>query len=426
MQMNWTSIRAACLWTLACVVWTAAASPAKTADVDSCVTCHAVLPDALGAPVEAMKDDVHGQHGLSCAECHGGNPEDMDLSAMSVDHGYRGKPSHQQIPEMCGQCHSNPAYMRRFNPSLPTDQQDRYWTSVHGKRLKEGDQHVATCASCHSAHGIRPSKRADSPVYPANVPATCGTCHSDKDLMAPYGIPTDQEAKYRTSVHGMHLFEKRDLSAPTCATCHDKHGASPPDVTSIDGICGMCHAANTALFVQSPHKIAFDDLGLPECAVCHGMHDVQSPSDAMVGVDGEGLCGACHTPDSKGFDAALRIRSRIESLKAAIAETDAALTGAEKLGMEVSDARYDFHAAGAALIKTRTAVHRFSPEYVEEVAGPGLELAASTRDVADAAVAAGYARRWQLLIPLTIIAVVMAMLWLRLRHLEGSGRTSRH
>lgn len=420
MPMRSNSITVMLLW-VSCIASLATASTLETDAVDSCVTCHAALPDELAEPVEGLKDDIHAEHGLSCADCHGGNPQAMDLSAMAPERGYLGKPSHQQIPDMCGRCHSDPAYMRRFNPALPTDQRDRYWTSIHGKRLKEGDQHVATCASCHGAHGIHPSNRADSPAYPVNVPSTCGGCHSDQALMAPYGIPTDQEAKYRGSVHGMHLFEKRDLSAPTCVTCHDKHGASPPDVTSVDGVCGMCHVTNTALFVQSPHKKAFDEIGLPECAVCHGKHDVKSPTDVMIGVEGEALCGACHASGSKGFDAALRMRGRIEDLKAAMAEAEASLVAAERLGMEVSDPRYEFHATSAMLIKARTAVHRFSTEYVDEVAGPGVELAVRTRQVAEAAVVAGYARRWQLLLPLAIIGLVIALLVLKLRRLESAG-----
>jgi len=409
------------LWLIVTALALASAPTVRAEITDSCVACHAALPENLGEPAKAQADDVHASHGISCAACHGGDPTVMDLSAMDPERGYIGKPSRQQIPDLCAQCHSDPAYMRRINPSLPTNQRERYWTSVHGQRLKEGDERVATCIDCHGAHGVRPPSRADSPVYPVNVPHTCGACHSDQHRMEPYGIPTDQEASYRKSVHGKLLFEKRDLSAPTCATCHDKHGASPPDVTSIDGVCGMCHVNNTAFFIQSPHKKAFDDLGLPECVACHGKHNIQHPTDAMVGVEGDGICSACHDSASKGYAAAVRMHAKIESLKTAMAQADAALTQAEKLGMEVSDARYDFHDVDAATVKVRTAVHRFAPDYLDQVAAPGLTLAAATREKADAAIAEARARRWQLLLPLAVIGVVMLLLALKLRQLERAG-----
>ena len=37
--------------------------------------------------------------------------------------------------------------MKRFNPSLRVDQEREYYTSVHGKLLKEGVTQVATCIS---------------------------------------------------------------------------------------------------------------------------------------------------------------------------------------------------------------------------------------------------------------------------------------
>ena len=86
--------------------------------------------------------------------------------------------------------------MRRYNPSLRVDQVAEYYTSVHGKRLREQkDQKVATCASCHVPHSIRPPNDSRSSVHPLRVADTCGSCHANKDYMAPYKIPTDQVEK---------------------------------------------------------------------------------------------------------------------------------------------------------------------------------------------------------------------------------------
>jgi predicted CXXCH cytochrome family protein len=410
---TWAALLAVCLW--AGAVPSRAAQGAKP---NSCVDCHAELPDGLGAPVRAIGDDVHGKHGLSCADCHGGDPADPDMTSMDPEKGFRGAPEKMDVPDFCGRCHSDPAYIRQFDPSLPTDQLERYRTSVHGKRLAAGDTNVASCTDCHGSHGMLSGREIDSRIYPANIPGTCGHCHSRRDLMAPYGLPFSQERDYRGSVHGKLLLEQRDLSAPTCSTCHDNHGASPPGATSIADVCGLCHVNNRDFFVASPHKKGFDDRGLSECVTCHGNHAVTHTSDAMLGVGEKALCRGCHSPASAGFVAARRMRSAIEELKGAIEGTDAELRRAEQLGMEVSDARYDFHGVGAMLIKARTSVHRFAAEPVVEEVGEGLELCSKTRKIADDAIEEAETRRRQLVYPIGAIAALIVALALKLRQIE--------
>src|SRR5215468_8056883 len=107
---------------------------ATQARADGCVTCHEGLPGPLGAPVEGMKTDVHAKTGLSCAGCHGGDPADDGLTAMDVEKGFAGKLAPDRIPDLCGRCHADETFMRRFNPQLATDQLAQYRTSMHGRR----------------------------------------------------------------------------------------------------------------------------------------------------------------------------------------------------------------------------------------------------------------------------------------------------
>ena len=109
---------------------------------------------------------------------------------------------------------------------IPTDQYARYQTSEHGIRLAKGDDRVAVCTDCHGVHRILAPTEPTSPVAPANIPATCGHCHSNKALMDEYKLPSNQEAQYRSSVHGIALFVEERRDAPTCATCHGVHGAA--------------------------------------------------------------------------------------------------------------------------------------------------------------------------------------------------------
>ena len=76
--------------------------------------------------------------------------------------------------------------------------------------------------------------------------------------------PTEQFQKYKTSVHAQMLYEKQDMSAPTCNDCHGNHGATPPGIASVANVCGQCHARQAELFQTSPHKAAFDQQDLAE------------------------------------------------------------------------------------------------------------------------------------------------------------------
>lgn len=399
---------------------------AAPAGADSCVTCHEALGGEMAKPVQGMREDIHAQKGLSCASCHGGNPKDPDISAMDPAKGFVGKPRPQDIPQFCARCHSNPTFMRKYDPKLPLDQFDRYWTSIHGKRLKAGDVKVASCVSCHGVHGILPASNVNSPVNPTNVPRTCARCHADKEYMKDYKIPTDQLAKYTRSVHGQLRLVKRDPGAPACNTCHGNHGAFPPGASSVADTCGQCHVINRDLFIKSPHLKAFDAAGLPECATCHGNHDIQRTSDDMLGVGEKAICTTCHTPDSAGYKAAALMRQDIDRLKAEIDKADATLTEAERRGMEVSEARFEFQNAKVALIKARNEVHAFSPAALGKVAADGIAIAKKGEEAGQAALEQLAARKQWSMIPLALIGVILVTLVLKIREIERrNGRSGR-
>jgi hypothetical protein len=387
--------------------------------VNTCIACHSALPEPLNVPVERLKNDIHAQKGLSCVDCHGGDATAMDETSMSPEKGFRGKPKAADVPEFCGRCHSDGAYMRRFNPRLATDQLQQYWTSVHGQRLRGGDQKVATCVSCHGAHGILPPEHAQSSVFAANVPDTCGHCHSNAEYMAEYKIPVDQEAKYKRSVHAELLLVKRDSSAPACNACHGNHGAFPPGVTSIAEVCGQCHVNNAAFFVKSPHKTAFDKLGLPECVACHSNHEIHRASDEMLG-GGEGaVCHRCHETGSAGYEGAVRMRDGIERLKAVMSDTEAMLTKARAMGMEVSEEEYTYREeVRPQLVKVRTQTHLGDPQALLQSVDEGIKTAAASQASAKTTLAEAQSRRRTLLIPLAFIVALMILLGLKLRQLE--------
>ena len=393
-------------------------STAPAADTNSCVDCHTALGDPNDKPVEGMKTDIHAKAGLSCADCHGGDPTDPDTTSMDEAKGFVGKPAPAAIPGFCGRCHGDENVMRRYNPKLPTDQLTEYRTSVHGRRLAAGDTNVATCVSCHGVHGILPASDASSPVHPANVSTTCGRCHSDSALMAPYGIPTDQRAKYVRSVHGHRVLVERDFGAPTCNDCHGNHGAFPPGADSVAMVCGQCHVINKDLFLASPHKAAFAKQGLPECVVCHGNHEVVPPTDEMLGTGPTAVCTGCHAAGTQGYAAAGSMRASVDGLRQALAGAEESLAHATAAGMEMSEEEIALQGAREALIQTRNQVHAFALGPLEKAAGEGTETARSVDGRARAALSELASRRWMAAIPLGMIALVAVALYRKIRVLD--------
>jgi len=165
------------------------------------------------------------------------------------------------------------------------------------------------CASCHA--GKLESKRA--------IAEMCASCHSDVRRMNPYGLPTDQLARYKTSKHGEQLFEHNDQNVAVCTDCHGTHDIlkvkSPQSrafPTNIPATCGRCHSDAK---LMSQYKLPSDvvdkyktshhahlllekgDLSAPTCITCHGNHGATPPGTAEVGQ----VCGKCHVRQRELF-----------------------------------------------------------------------------------------------------------------------------
>ncbi len=361
----------------------------------SCVACHAnaaLAGEASAKIVSGVQQGVHAQAGLSCQDCHGGNPD----PALSGDVGkamdaaykpnpYRGAPKRGAIPDFCGRCHSDAAYMKRFNPKLRVDQEQEYWTSQHGRLLKGDDVKVATCIDCHGIHGVLAPGNPQSPVYPTHVADTCGRCHSDPKRMGGYRLPdgrplpVDQQTLWKESVHARALLEKEDLSAPTCNDCHGNHGAVPPGIESIAFVCGQCHGREAELFRASRKKQLFDEHNgylasagpagcamchqppdpsakittihaFSECVTCHQNHGIVRPTLAMLAPLPPTPCAICHEPPgplAPGEEEPAAKIERYQKLR------DSLLADAARQGREASD-RFDWLIDQAQTLPTHT------------------------------------------------------------------------
>jgi hypothetical protein len=389
------------------------------AQPDNCTTCHlAISSERLSAPAVRFESDVHGELGFSCAACHGGDATVAGLGGMDPDLGFIGVPEPALIPRVCGRCHSDADFMKRYNPSLRVDQEIEYRTSVHGRRLLEdGDVNVATCASCHSAHSIQPASSSLSRVHPLNVAETCGSCHADPEHMAEYGIPIDQKSEYLASIHWEKMSVEGDLSAPTCNDCHGNHGAAPPGIEWVGNVCGNCHPVNDQMYDQSRHSQVFAMMGVPGCASCHNNHRIEPASDEMVGIGDESVCVRCHGKDESGPPA--RIRALIDSLRLSYAAADSILERAENSGMEVSDALFDLNSAQTKLVSARAAVHSFDVANVAAEVDAGLEVTSSAFERGLEALRDLRFRRIGLAVSVVIILLLISGLLLKIKEMEG-------
>jgi len=358
-------------------------APLAGAPENACVECHLQVGDALAEPVNKMKGDIHDSRGVTCEGCHRGNPNTMDMEkAMNPDDGFIGVPEGEQRVEMCARCHGDAEFMKKYNPSIEVDQAELYWTSIHGKRLREGDASPAACADCHGYHQVYAHDDSRSKVYPTNVVKTCGNCHADPEYMEKYGIPTDQVEQYGQSVHARKLFEDGDLSSPACNDCHGNHGAVPPGVENLAYVCSKCHPVQQELFADSPHGRALKEYGMPSCDDCHRHHKILSPSDDMIGVGDDAVCVGCHDRGGEGYRVAEIVSGHLERVKKEINRAEELLDRAEEHGMPSVDARYELSQAKSLLVKSRTVVHTFTLSRMEEPIVKATDKARSAQQAA--------------------------------------------
>ena len=395
------------------------AYPVAAQQKSSCIECHIKLEGELGNPARSISTDIHLSRGLSCNDCHGGDPtkDDKD-AAKDRSKGYLGRPRTVDIPAFCGKCHNDASFMKKFNPALRVDQEKEYSTSVHGQLLKSGNTKVATCISCHGVHGIRAVTDALSSVYPSNVAETCSKCHSDAARMTEFKIPTDQYANYKSSVHAKALYEKQDLSAPTCNDCHGNHGAAPPGIASVANVCGQCHARQAELFQASVHKAAFDNKGFGECVKCHSNHAIAAPTDELIGTGEHSICISCHKPGEKAFAVAGDLRGMIDGLLARIDKSRQILDRAERAGMEVSRPKFELREAIDGVTHARVLIHTSSTAEVDKVVAPAVGVAAKTYQAGVDALAELNFRRKGLVVSLFFILFLAVLVYLKLREIE--------
>lgn len=414
---------------------------------DNCVLCHtdpevqkpetlftlAAAPGTAAAHLNLRElvDDVHFRRGLSCSGCHGGDPANDKLEHTHVKEwpGTERNKDRSWILSFCARCHSDPTFMNRFNPAMPTDQLAKYKDSPHGKLLLETkDPRAPQCLSCHGVHGIRGAKNPLSTVYPKRVHETCGVCHANPTTMAGLKLPdnspmpTDQVSKYRASIHGRALLERGDLGAPACNDCHGNHAALPVGLSSVSQSCGLCHAGNASLFDGSKHKQAFEQHKWPQCAKCHGNHGIAKTHDGMLGVGPASLCVECHKQYAKDNPecnaTAAYFHTSITQMDQAWHRFGATAEHLAMKGLDVDSIHDQLNELADSVKQARSHIHGFSKNGFQRVADPGEKAIARISTLVEEAKTAYRLRQLGLATSIALTALVMLGLYVKLRRLE--------
>lgn len=136
-----------------------------------CATCHTDAVEKFGASVHGRARQMGFGDAPNCTTCH--NPHD---AARVKTPAFR-----NNTPQLCGTCHADPAVMRKYGLRAVYT---AYVSEFHGVttalyRLTEPQSPTpaAICTDCHGGHAIRAASDPASTVHPANVLATCRSCH---------------------------------------------------------------------------------------------------------------------------------------------------------------------------------------------------------------------------------------------------------
>lgn len=332
------------------------ASAAEPEAESVCMTCHAELEGEFQAPAIEWPNSAHAKAGVMCQDCHGGDPNDMELAMKTK--GYKPRPKREEIAQLCAKCHADPLRMRQYN--LRTDQFELYSGSVHGKKIAEHDAESATCVDCHGKHEIR---KIDDPlalVNRANVVKTCGKCHSDQKIMEKRKIPFNQYELYKGSVHGKAYFERHDLGVPTCVNCHSNHNIPKPQQMVTRFVCAECHVEQADAYKKSRHWAAAQESGKPLCIHCHGNHGILRPTSEKFSAAGDLNCLSCHPKNSLQMETAALLGAAITTAKAELEKAEGAMKGMEQWsgsGFETSQLKSNLAKAQKMFTGMRTGAH---------------------------------------------------------------------
>ncbi len=128
---------------------------------DNCLICHEQSTGRASEVVNIHISSVHGKSGVSCADCHGGDPAQTD-KAKAHSTNFVGKPDRNGTLAMCGACHT---------PQLAQFKTGKHFPEKQGMPRLD-------CAECHGAHAVGNQPETFS------IGQYCVSCHGLEYLPA--------------------------------------------------------------------------------------------------------------------------------------------------------------------------------------------------------------------------------------------------
>ncbi|MBI4168501.1 MAG: cytochrome c3 family protein [Acidobacteria bacterium] len=136
---------------------------------ETCGACHT----AIALEFERSVHGTAARRGIAeepvCTDCHG------EHNILSPDDSRSPVAPANVSAQVCSPCHSSLRLSEKYG--LASDRFRTFADSYHGLAIREGSLEVASCASCHGAHGTLPSSDPASRVHKSNLASTCGACH---------------------------------------------------------------------------------------------------------------------------------------------------------------------------------------------------------------------------------------------------------
>jgi hypothetical protein len=137
--------------------------------VGTCAKCHVAIEKSFNRSVHGAARTSTKTDSMSCATCHG---EHAKVGQADSQSGVSEKPVAAQA---CARCHAPVAFAGSYG--LSSERFKGFSDSYHGLAARDGAVEAANCASCHTAHDVRPKNDTTSSVNTANRAVTCGKCH---------------------------------------------------------------------------------------------------------------------------------------------------------------------------------------------------------------------------------------------------------
>jgi len=158
----------------ACLMFALTGTAVGADHVKSCEKCHSdpdflVTNKKLYDYYKGWSTSIHKQEGVSCSDCHGGNPQASDKVEA---HGKGVKPTdpasgvyYKNVPETCGSCH--------------TEILEGFRESNHFKHVEKKDEEQGpTCVTCHGSVSTEI-------LNVNNVSEACARCHNEESKNHP-------------------------------------------------------------------------------------------------------------------------------------------------------------------------------------------------------------------------------------------------